>query len=161
LPKAKLGIASWTNSRGIYFSTFSDGVLENFLPVDAVVVVLDENASEQFLYSGRYLGIIGNDHVFIFQHFDQLCDRFTFERTFSKHHLVKHHSHGPNICLNCINFSLNDLGRHVDGRAKHGLRKLVGVFEWLAKAKISNFDTSVVHEDVVRLDIAVHDVTSR
>ena len=50
----------------------------------------------------------------------------------------------------------DDFGRHVDGRAKHGLRKLVGVFERFAKAKISNFDTSVVHEDVVRLDICVH-----
>jgi hypothetical protein len=52
LPQAELRIGGGADSSGIEFSALGDRVLENFFPVDAVVVIFDENAFEQFFKCG-------------------------------------------------------------------------------------------------------------
>ena len=160
LPQAELRIGGGADSRGIEFSALGDRVLENFFPVDAVVVIFDENAFEQFFKCGWNLGVIGYDHFFILEHFDQLRDGFAFEGTFSKDHLIEYHSNWPNIGFNGIDLSFDDFGGHVYGRAEHGLCQLVGILERLAEAEVCYLDAAIIHEYVIGLDVPVHDIAA-
>lgn len=148
------------DSRGIDFSALGDSVLENLFPVDAVVVIFDENAFQQFLKCGWNLGVVGYDHFFILKHFDQLRDWFAFEGAFSKHHLIEHYSNGPNIGFDGIDLSLDDFGGHVYGGAEHRLCQLIGILEWFAEAEVCNLDAAIIHEYVIGLDVPVHDIAA-
>jgi hypothetical protein len=145
---------SWSE----YFPAFCDCILEQLLPVDSVHKILDKNASKDLLQGGGDLGRVRNDHILILQHFDEFGDGLAFEGTLSKDHLVEHNSQGPDVCLCGVYFSLDDFGGHVDGGAEHGVDHVVLAFEGLAEAEVCDFDAPVVDEDVVGLDIAVHDV---
>jgi hypothetical protein len=41
------------------------------------------------------------------------------------------------------------------------LGKFIGIFQRFTKSKISNFDITIIHENVIWLDISVHDIATR
>ena len=133
-----------TDSRRIDLSTLGNSVLEELLPVDSVMIVFDQYLFDQLLNSQGDPWVVRNDHVFIFQHFDQLGNRFALEWTFSKEHLVENDTYRPDIGLDSVYLSFYDLGSHVDRRAQHSLSELVRILERFAESKVSHFNTPVV-----------------
>lgn len=160
MPEAELRISSGSDARCIDFPCLSYIVLEYLFPVNTIIVILHQYLLEQFFQSGWYFGIVRNDNIFVLKHFDEFGNWLALEGTLSEDHLVEHDANWPDICLHGVDFSFDDLGSHVDGGAKHGLRQLVGIFQGFAETKICDFNAAIMDEYIIRLNVPMHYVTS-
>lgn len=97
------------------------------------------------------------DSAFI-DEIDKPGDATFFEGTEAVDHFIEHNTQGPDIRFDGVNFAFEDFGSHVDGWSEHGLSEVFGVFHGFAEAKISEFDDSIVKEDIAGFDVTVHDI---
>lgn len=160
LPQSKLRISgSRTNPRRINLPSFSNSILKHLLPIYSIIIILYQNPLKKSLKRRRDLRKLRNNHLLILEHLYQLRNRFTLEWALPKQHLIKNHTNWPNICLDCIDFSFNNLWSHIDRWTKHSLCKFIRILQWLTESKICDFDTAIMKKDVIGFNISMHNIT--
>ena len=107
---------------------------------------------------GDGVGFSGESQLRGFEYSDELGDGVGFKGTGPEEHFVEDHPQGPNISLGCVDLSSEHLWRHVDGRPQHSRSHVPLPQQVLAKSKVSQLQDTVVEEDVVGLQVPMHDV---
>ena len=131
---------------------------EDFVPVSPFLGVLGQHAPNQLLqHRGSLVGLRYPQLILIENH-DEFPDVIGLEGAEAVHHPVEDHAEGPNVCLHGVGLAFEDLGSHVDGRTQHSFGHPVLVFQWLTESKVCDFEDAIVNEDVLGLDVTVHDV---
>ena len=139
------------------FALVADFDLEEFHPLDSLLGVFGEDSSEKLFGFGGDEDFRGHLELGFLQYFDQFGDGVRFEGAVSVEHFVEDDADGPNIGLVGVDLAVEDFGGHVDGGAQHGFRHL-GFLETFAEAEITNFEDAIVEEDVIGLEVPMHDV---
>ena len=89
---------------------------------------------------------------------DQHCYVFGLIGADPEKHLVQHNTQGPDVSLHCVVLASEDLGSHVDGRPQHCFGHVLSWFQPLAKTKICQLDPAITKQNVLGLDVPVHDI---
>ena len=88
----------------------------------------------------------------------QHCYVFGLIGAHPEKHLVKHYSQGPNVSLHRVVLASKNLGSHVDGRPQHSFSHVLSWFQPLAEPKICQLDPPITEQNILRLDVSVHDI---
>lgn len=132
-------------------------IREKVIPIGAIFGVFGEHFSKKVLNLRWYYWFFGEGKFFLLDDEDEFGDAAAFEGAVAKEHAEEHYSQRPDVSLDRVRFSLQQLGRHVDGRPQHRPRDLILGLEGLAEAEVGQLDGAVVQQQVFWFEVAVHD----
>jgi len=132
-------------------------IREKLIPIGPIFGVFREHFSKKVLNFWWYYWFLGEGKFFLLDDEDEFGDAAAFERAVAEEHAEEHYPQRPNVSLDGVRLSLQQFGRHVDGRAEHRPRNLILGLEGLAEAEISQLDGAVVEQQVFGFEVAVHD----
>lgn len=89
----------------------------------------------------------------------QLVKGLRVERRLECGHFVQQHTHGPDVRLEIVALTLDDLWRQIVGRSDDSFGSRSSVTQDPCDSEVTELDNAAFgHEDILRLEIAVKDL---